>query len=308
MIHDRETKTNLDVFMHTGWRLKTGAGHKTGRDKTGAYLPLSSSFVASAFVHVLVFFLTSTLISSRDNMLQNELIPITLVDIRQREQEAQSPNEEPPSPVRKPLAVPPKPEKFNKPLPPTKREALKLERSDPPPAPAMAKEDAKSIETKPILPAHRQQKTIFSSTATIEGGSEAAGGNLFDAGDAGAAPGSGITGEGAGTAAAGLGRGSGAPGSHTPLRTNREAKPLQTVRASYPPMALRLGLEGDVALRIEIDTEGKVTKADVIKSAGAAFDEEALKAVKQSRFEPARKDGLNVPAEFTYIYRFRLAK
>ena len=206
MIHDRETKTNLDLFMPTGWRLKTGAGHKTGRDKTGAYLPLSSSFVASAFVHVLVFFLISALISSRDNMLQNELIPNTLVDIRQGE-EAQSPNEGPPSPIRKPLAFPPKPEKFNKPLLPTKREALKLERSVPPPVPAMAKEDAKPIEAKPILPAHRQQKTIFSSTATIEGGgSEAAGGNLFDAGDVGAAPGSGITGEGAGTAAAGLGR------------------------------------------------------------------------------------------------------
>ena len=41
---------------------------------------------------------------------------------------------------------------------------------------------------------------------------------------------------------------------------------------------------------------------------GPGFDEEALKAVKQSRFEPAQKDGKNVPAEFTYIYRFRLRK
>ena len=38
------------------------------------------------------------------------------------------------------------------------------------------------------------------------------------------------------------------------------------------------------------------------------FDEEALKAVKQSRFEPAQKDGKSVSAEFTYIYRFRLQK
>jgi len=40
-------------------------------------------------------------------------------------------------------------------------------------------------------------------------------------------------------------------------------------------------------LRIEIDTEGKVMKAEITKSGGAGFDEEALKAVKQSRFEPA---------------------
>jgi hypothetical protein len=30
--------------------------------------------------------------------------------------------------------------------------------------------------------------------------------------------------------------------------------------------------------------------------------------VKQSRFEPAHRDGRHVPAEFTYIYRFRLRR
>ena len=43
----------------------------------------------------------------------------------------------------------------------------------------------------------------------------------------------------------GLGRGSGTPGlpGQTVLRTNREAKPIQTVRATYPAMALRAGLK-----------------------------------------------------------------
>jgi len=83
---------------------------------------------------------------------------------------------------------------------------------------------------------------------------------------------------------------------------------MQTVRANYPLIALRMGMESDVTLRIEVDTAGKVTKAEIIKSGGAGFDEEALRAVKQSRFEPAQRDGRNVPAEFTYIYRFRLRK
>jgi protein TonB len=69
-----------------------------------------------------------------------------------------------------------------------------------------------------------------------------------------------------------------------------------------------MGMEGDVTLRIEVDAEGKVTKAEITKSSGPGFDEEALKAVNQSRFEPAQRDGRNVPAEFTYIYRFRLQK
>jgi protein TonB len=73
-------------------------------------------------------------------------------------------------------------------------------------------------------------------------------------------------------------------------------------------MALRMGLEGDVMLKIEVDTDGKVTKAEVLKSAGSGFDEAAMKAVKQSRFEPAQEDGQTVLAEFTYIYRFRLTR
>lgn len=73
-------------------------------------------------------------------------------------------------------------------------------------------------------------------------------------------------------------------------------------------MALRASLESDVTLRIEIDPQGTVTQAEIIKSGGSGFDEEALKAVRQSRFEPAQRDGQNVPAEFTYIYRFRLQR
>ena len=88
----------------------------------------------------------------------------------------------------------------------------------------------------------------------------------------------------------------------------REARPLQTVRASYPPMALRMGLEADVVLKIQVDPEGKVIKAEIIKSAGMGFDEEALKAVRQFRFEPAQKDGKKIVSELTYIYRFRLEK
>ena len=57
-----------------------------------------------------------------------------------------------------------------------------------------------------------------------------------------------------------------------------------------------------------VDPEGKVTNAEIVKSGGGGFDEEALKAVKQSRFEPAQRDGQNVPAEFTFVYRFRLKR
>jgi len=173
----------------------------------------------------------------------------------------------------------------------------------------LAKEEAvKPVETKPIVPA-KSETPVIAGTARVEGGgSEASASNLFGKGETGVVPGAGSAG---GTTIAGLGRGSGAPGLPAQpaiLKTNREAKPLQTARASYPAMALRAGLESDVTLRIEVDWHGNVTKAEILKSGGAGFDDEALKAVKQSRFEPAQKDGQNIPAEFTYIYRFRLQR
>src|SRR5919197_2431713 len=183
-----------------------------------------------------------------------------------------------------------------------KHETAQPERSAPLALDLPKDEATKPMETKPDI----APEPAPARTAAVEGGgSEAGSGNLFGKSEAGLLPGAG-TGGGGGTAAAGLGRGSGAPGlptAGTALRTNRQAKAIQTVQPSYPPMALRMGLEGDVMLKIEVDTDGKVTKAEVLKSAGGGFDEAAMKAVKQSRFEPAQEDGQTVLAEFTYIYR-----
>ena len=180
-----------------------------------------------------------------------------------------------------------------------------------PPAPPSAKEEsAKSVDAQPTLPAKAEAPTVLATARGDSGGSEAGTSALFGRGDAGLLPGSGSGGGGA-TLVAGLGRGSGAPGlpvQQIIVRTNREAKPIQTARATYPAMALRTGLESDVFLRLEVDAQGSVIKADIVKSGGAGFDEEALKAVKQSRFEPAQRDGQNISAEFTYIYRFRLQR
>jgi TonB family protein len=179
------------------------------------------------------------------------------------------------------------------------------------PLPTAKSEPAKAPETK--APASAQTESPPSTTPNTsdqDGGSTAGAGRLFSSGDIDVVPGAGMAAGGGGTAAFGPGRGDGAPGlpSQTLLRTNREAKPIQTARANYPPIALRAGLESDVMLKIEVDAQGNVTKAEITKSGGGGFDGEALKAVKQSRFEPAQRDGQNVAAEFSYIYRFRLQR
>ncbi len=260
---------------------------------------LSISLISSLLLHGLALVIATAFVH-HGNLDKQDFFSVKLVDIQSLSETAATP------PENKSLAVA-KAEKAKETKPALKSESSKPE---PPAAPSAKAESAKSVETKPTLPSKVEAPTPLATARVEGGGSEAGTSILFGRGDAGLPPGSGLGG-GGGAAAAGLGRGSGEPGlpaQQTILRTNREAKPIQTARATYPAMALRAGLESDVTLRIEIDLQGNVTKAEITKSGGAGFDEEALKAVQQSRFEPAQRDGQNVPAEFTFVYRFRLQR
>ena len=260
------------------------------------------SLLSSVAIHICAIFIASAVLQT-ETPRQNYL-PVHLIEVPKSDdplpklvapaetksppvQEAKSPKETK-APAKASIS------KFETPLPTTKSEPAKAPETK---APASAQTESPPPGTTP-------------NKSDEDGGSTAGVGRLFSSGDVGVAPGAGMGAGGGGTAAFGPGRGDGEPGltSQTLLRTNREAKPIQTARANYPPMALRAGLESDVTLKIEVDAQGKVTKAEVTKSGGGGFDEEALKAVKQSRFEPAQRDGQNVAAEFSYIYRFRLQR
>jgi TonB family protein len=269
---------------------------------------LGVPFFASIFIHVLVI-LFGSIIVHNNTQRRRDFLPIDLVDVPRQETPPPAKKVETPPEIKKPPPTPKAVEKPKTPPPVTKAPIVKPEAAAPLPPPTK-EEPAKPIETKPITPAKLEPPPSFASGARNEGGgSEAGAGNLFGKGEVGVVPGTGTAGGGGGTAASGLGRGDGAPGlPESILKTNREAKPIQTVRAAYPPMALRAGLESDVALKIEVDPAGNVTKVEITKSGGSGFDEEALKAVQPSRFEPAQRDGHSVPAEFTYVYRFRLRK
>jgi protein TonB len=267
---------------------------------------LGIPIVSSIAIHVGVLLIASFILHG-NHLRRQTFLPIHLVDLPRVEQPL-PPKSEALAEIKKP--PPPKVVEKPKESPAAaKARVTKDEPLAPPPTTAVKEEPAK-VETKLPAPAKTETPSSLTSGPRVEGGSEAGAGNLFGKGDIGVVPGAGTSAGGGGTAASGLGRGAGPPGlpGQPVLRTNREAKAIQSVRATYPPMALRMGMESDVTLRIEVDPEGKVTKAEITKSGGAGFDEEALKAVKQSRFEPAQRDGQNVPAEFTYIYRFRLQR
>jgi protein TonB len=253
---------------------------------------LAPSFVFSALIHLVVLALASTVIGQRSHPNERSTISVALLEPAQEDKAIPSAREE-----RRREGVKATPTPLQQ----------KTVRSHAPQPSTTQKETMKVSENKTVPP---PESATNESPAGETGGSAPGADNRVTSGLA-VGPGSENSGNGNGSAIAGLGRSSGAPGlpaSVPALRTNREAKPLQTARASYPPMALRMGLESDVLLKIEVDSDGKVTKAEIIRSGGAGFDEEALKAVKQSRFEPAQREGQYVAAEFSYIYRFRLQR
>lgn len=84
-----------------------------------------------------------------------------------------------------------------------------------------------------------------------------------------------------------------------------QPKYAENPRPVYPQEARRKGYEGEVILRVEILTDGRVGGIEVKHSSGyEILDQSALKAVKQWRFIPARKgekaisQWVNIPIKF----------
>lgn len=76
---------------------------------------------------------------------------------------------------------------------------------------------------------------------------------------------------------------------------------------SYPPISRRLGEEGEVVLRVELDETGRVDRATVKTSSGyARIDEAALAVVRRWRCNPARRDGAAVRAVAIQPFNFVL--
>jgi hypothetical protein len=175
---------------------------------------LAPSFVASALIHLVLLALASTVIGQRSYTNERNSISVALLEPAQEEKAIRPANEE-----RK---------REEKAAPTLLRQ--KTVQSDAPQPATTEKETVKVNENKTVPLDYAAREPMASET----GGSEPGAHNRVTSGLA-VGPGSGNTGNGYGSAMAGLGRGSGSPGlpaSVPALRTNREAKPLQTARAS----------------------------------------------------------------------------
>jgi TonB family protein len=81
---------------------------------------------------------------------------------------------------------------------------------------------------------------------------------------------------------------------------------VEFVPAEYPAEAQARGLEATVVLVLTIDTDGRVSSAEVLEPAGHGFDEAAVSAAKRFVFKPARRGERPVRSKLAYRYRFEL--
>lgn len=74
----------------------------------------------------------------------------------------------------------------------------------------------------------------------------------------------------------------------------------------YPEVAQRAGVEGKVYLLIYINESGDVDDVKVVKGIGMGCDEEAIKAVKKTKFSPGADKGAPVKTKFSMAVTFKL--
>jgi protein TonB len=76
---------------------------------------------------------------------------------------------------------------------------------------------------------------------------------------------------------------------------------------AYPPLSRRLGEEGKLVLKVELDERGQVNIAQVVNSSGyKRLDEAAMAAVKTWRCNPPMRDGQPVRAIALQPFNFVL--
>jgi TonB family protein len=115
------------------------------------------------------------------------------------------------------------------------------------------------------------------------------------------------TGSGSGSRP-GLGEGSGGGTGGGPFRPGSGVEPprlIREVRPNYTEEGRRRRLGGEVDLEVVVARDGRTTNIRVVRGLGAGLDEQAVAAVRQWRFSPARRNGVpvdvivDVSVEFT---------
>lgn len=89
--------------------------------------------------------------------------------------------------------------------------------------------------------------------------------------------------------------------------TGRSVEIVSKPTPRYTEEARRLGLEGEVLLRVQFLTSGEVRVLRVVQGLGHGLDEQAMHAAEKIKFKPAEHDGQQIDSEATVHIIFELA-
>jgi TonB family protein len=84
-----------------------------------------------------------------------------------------------------------------------------------------------------------------------------------------------------------------------------QPRPIHQVQPDFPPGQELNNEPGNVVLEFTIDEAGRVRDPRVVSSSNPAFEQPALTAVRDWRFEPARQNGQPVACRAIQEFNFR---
>lgn len=185
-----------------------------------------------------------------------------------------------------------------------------VEKPPPPVAPAY---EPKPVEREPepaapvaVAPVAAAQADPVEREGVIDEGREAS-----NSRGAGAGAGSG-TGQGPGNGegqGSGIGDGAGGGTGGGPYRPGSGIEPprlIHEVKADYTEEARHRGLSGDVVLEIVVRRDGSVGDVKILQALGSGLEQRAVAAVRQWRFDPARRKGVPVDVIVEVAVEFTL--
>jgi len=156
----------------------------------------------------------------------------------------------------------------------------------------------------PVVPAPAdEQETPGVLESPPEPATESRGPGMGEGTGAGAGEG---LGDGAGS---GIGHGEGGGTGGGPYRPGSGVEPprlLREVKPAYTEAARANGIQGDVLMEIVVRRDGSVGDVRVIRGLGHGLDERAREAVRQWRFDAARRMGTPVDVVVEVAMEFRL--
>lgn len=200
-----------------------------------------------------------------------------------------------PIPPARPKAEPPAP-KPEAPKPEVRVEETPIEKPapPPPPPPPAVQAPVKSIPADPV-----------ESPGLPEAPPRAPSRGTGDSGGVGSGSGQGVGQGTGGGLGAGTGGGTGG-GVYQPGAGISPPTLVREVRPIYTDEARRQGIEGDVILEIVVRSDGSVGSIRVRRSLGGGLDQRAIDAVRQWRFNPAKRNGAPVDVAVEVSVEFKL--